>query len=52
LTLTNYASGVITGDAGAISGTQTPILNVTNFGTITGGLQPKAPAPSGAISST
>jgi uncharacterized protein with beta-barrel porin domain len=39
LTLTNYATGVITGDAGAVSGGQTPTLNVTNFGTITGGLQ-------------
>jgi len=39
LTLTNYASGVISGDAGGVSGNQTPTLNVTNFGTITGGAQ-------------
>ena len=46
LTLTNYASGVITGDGSAISGSQTPTLTVTNFGTISGGIN----AASGAIS--
>jgi autotransporter-associated beta strand protein len=38
LTLTNYASGVITGDAAAISGSFTPNLTITNFGTISGGI--------------
>jgi uncharacterized protein with beta-barrel porin domain len=36
LTLTNYASGVITGDGFGVTGSQTPVLNVTNFGTISG----------------
>ncbi len=45
LTLTNYASGVIRGDGGAISGSQTPALTITNFGTISGGID----AASGAI---
>jgi uncharacterized protein with beta-barrel porin domain len=36
LTLVNYASGVITGDGGGISGSQNPVLTVTNFGTISG----------------
>jgi autotransporter-associated beta strand protein len=34
LTLTNYASGIITADSVGISGSQTPTLTVTNFGTI------------------
>jgi uncharacterized protein with beta-barrel porin domain len=36
LTLVNYASGVITGDGFGVSGSQTPVLTVTNFGTISG----------------
>ena len=32
--LINYASGLITGDAFGVSGTQTPSLTITNFGTI------------------
>jgi uncharacterized protein with beta-barrel porin domain len=36
LTLFNYASGTITGDAFGVSGSSTPILNVTNFGAISG----------------
>jgi hypothetical protein len=47
LTLTNYASGVITGYGGAISGSQTPTLTITNFGTISAGV---GAASSGAIS--
>jgi uncharacterized protein with beta-barrel porin domain len=38
LNLTNFASGVISGDGGAVSGSQTPILTVTNFGKILGGI--------------
>ncbi|HEY2231023.1 MAG TPA: hypothetical protein VGI22_25470, partial [Xanthobacteraceae bacterium] len=34
LTLVNYASGVVTGDAFAISGSQTPFATITNFVTI------------------
>ena len=47
LTLINYASGIITGYGGAISGSQTPTLTITNFGTISGGI---GAASSGAIS--
>jgi uncharacterized protein with beta-barrel porin domain len=36
LTLVNYASGIITGDGFGVSGSSTPILNVTNFGAISG----------------
>jgi uncharacterized protein with beta-barrel porin domain len=36
LTLTNFAAGVITGDGFGVTGSQTPVLNVTNFGTISG----------------
>jgi uncharacterized protein with beta-barrel porin domain len=45
LTLTNYASGVIAGDGGAISGSGSPSITVTNFGTISGGID----AASGVI---
>ncbi len=38
LILTNYASGVISGDGGAVSGSQTPTLTITNFGAISGGI--------------
>src|ERR1700730_9579507 len=34
LVLTNYVSGVITGDGFGVSGSQSPNLTITNFGTI------------------
>jgi uncharacterized protein with beta-barrel porin domain len=49
LTLTNYASGMITGDGGAISGSQTPTITVTNFGTISGGIDASEGAISGDV---
>jgi len=36
LTLVNYASGIITGDGFGVSGSFIPVLNVTNFGAISG----------------
>jgi plastocyanin len=49
LTLTNNASGVISGDGGAISGSQTPTLTITNFGTISGGIDAGGGAISGNV---
>jgi hypothetical protein len=49
LTLTNYASGTISGDGGAISGSMTPNLTITNYGTITGGIDSAQGAISGSV---
>jgi hypothetical protein len=52
LILTNYATGVISGDGGAVSGAQTPNLTITILARFSAASTPAPAAPSKAMSST